>query len=217
MSFATPTPRPTTNRPVTPPSPSTSTTTDAFSLESFQFVLREIFDVDPIDSKLARGLQSYGCKSYMDIAGLQFDDIDSLESLEPMPPDPKGGSTKPEFQPVPKTEKSLVKILCGYIYHRDFVMGDPLTDQNWYKLTRREYNDYRCSGHYMVFRNQSIPAPLIAKSTTRSLADDFNRSVKLDPSSYPILSDKKQWDDYNRKLEALCRLHLNTIIQTPIR
>lgn len=46
-----------------------------------------------------------------------------------------------------------------------------------------------------------------SKSTSRTPAQDFSKSIKIDPDTYPTLSDDKNWDDFNHLLHSTTRLH----------
>jgi hypothetical protein len=81
--------------------------------------------------------------------------------------------------------------------------ANPIGD-NWNDITREELNTYRT-----IYGNSSVnknPGTSAASSThARDAVADFTRGIKRDPSQFPILTDNKQWDGWNRSHNAQAR------------
>lgn len=64
-----------------------------------------------------------------------------------------------------------------------------------------DYLKYRCSGSFTVYQNRTIPQPLVSKPSRRSPGEEFDKGIKLDPPSYPTLSNDKQLDNQPHELQ----------------
>ncbi|CAJ1932253.1 unnamed protein product [Cylindrotheca closterium] len=74
-------------------------------------------------------------------------------------------------------------------------------------ITNDSVQEYRSSGEFLTYNHRTIPQPLVQKPSRCTPADNFDRSIKRDPLSFPTFSNDKQWKNYNRILEAICRTY----------
>ena len=174
--------------------------------ESLTYILEEVFRMLP-DSILHRALDHHGYHSFMDLIAMPEEDISSLTYPVFQPADEQGDPQPPLEKPVPKPILAYLRGLQGYMYYRGAELNDPINHHNCMEIDHDEFSSYRCSANFYTFTRRSVPTPLVAKPKGRTPAEEFSRSIKLDPSYFPTLKDDKQWDRYQRDLEALCRAH----------
>ncbi|CAJ1928447.1 unnamed protein product [Cylindrotheca closterium] len=135
-------------------------------------------------------------------------DIDGLQYPVSQPHDANGDPQPDVLWDVPKPLKAYLHGIRGYVYHRETVLKDPVTLTNCVLIDPDDFDTYRASSAFIVFRSRTIPQPLVSKPSRQSPAEEFDRGIKLDAILYPTLSgDDKQWDSYRRNLEATCRTH----------
>ncbi|CAJ1970178.1 unnamed protein product [Cylindrotheca closterium] len=79
------------------------------------------------------------------------------------------------------------------------VLQDPVTLTNCVLIDHDDFDTYRASSAFIVFRSRTIPQPLVSKPSRRSPAEEFDRGINLDASLYPTLSNNRQWDSHHDK------------------
>ncbi|CAJ1967690.1 unnamed protein product [Cylindrotheca closterium] len=133
--------------------------------------------------------------------------IDSLVYPRSQTPDDEGDFQDDQLALVPLSIRSLIKVIQGYVYYRKHVHNDPVNPDNCMDIDYGSVLDYRASGEFLTFGNRTIPQPIIQKPSRRTPADEFDRSIRRYPSSFPTFSNDKQWENYNRNLAAICRTY----------
>ena len=136
--------------------------------------------------------------------------VDQLPDEEGNPPD---SSAEPETRIVPRELRAILKGFVGFVYYRASVLRTPLDPYNCMELTSDEFGLYRCSPHFGIYNNSPngqpvIPSPVQDRSSSRRTpAQEFDRSIKIDPTYYPTLSKDSGFDHFNRALIAVVRSH----------
>jgi len=189
-----------------PPAPARRTRPPGVCRESYEYIIRDVFHYD-LDSILAQALDHYGCNSYADFVSMRISDIEDLVYPQSQTPNENGQSRPPIYTPLPKTLKALVRGFLGYIYHRHYVLKDPINAYNCMQIDHDLFMCYRCSAECLVFNNSTISQLLIFKASRLTPAEYFDKKLQLDPSYFPTFSNDKQWDSFNLELKALCRVH----------
>ncbi|CAJ1951061.1 unnamed protein product [Cylindrotheca closterium] len=134
--------------------------------------------------------------------------IDSLVYPRSQTPDDEGDFQDDQLALVPLSIRSLIKVIQGYVYYRKHVHNDPVNPDNCMDIDYGSVLDYRASGEFLTFGNRTIPQPIIQKPSRRTpAADEFDRSIRREPSSFPTFSNDKQWENYNCNLAAICRTY----------
>ena len=183
---------------------------------SLSYILRDVLEVDPADSILAKALAHYGIQTFVGLLSLTSNETDQLVYPLDILPNEAGeidGDAEPETRPVPFELKAILKGFIGFVYCRQAVLRTPLNLHNCMELTVDEFEDYRCSAHFNIYNNSPngqpvIPSPVQDKTSYgRTPAQEFDRSIKIDPISYPTLSKDSGFDQYNRALIAIARSH----------
>ena len=178
--------------------------------ESLDFVITEVFDF-AADSILSLALAHIGVENLLDLLSLTSAEVDSLVYPDPQPHDVEGNAVDDIIRDVPRPLKAVLKGFLGYIVYREDVRQEPLTIHNCMTtLTYDDFYEYRCSKHFQIFNNSSSGQPIIpspVQTPKRTPAEEFIRSIKLDPTYYPVLKVDKGFDVFNRALVATARSH----------
>src|SRR6056300_1578149 len=180
--------------------------------QSLEYIITDVFGFAP-DGIMADAMDQFGVTTFAGLAALTINDIENMVYPVSQLPDENGDSQPDALRPLPFEMKAILKGFVCYITYRERVLHNPLTVRNCMdELSYDAFQDYRCSGNFMIFNNSPtgtpiIPSPIQGQPSTRTPAQEFNRSVKIDPSSYPTLKDDKGFDQFNRKLIAIARSH----------
>ncbi|CAJ1952057.1 unnamed protein product [Cylindrotheca closterium] len=175
---------------------------------SLVYILETVFGYSA-GSILHLALDLYGCKCYLDLVGMDDADIDGLQYPVSQPQDANGDPQPDVLWDVPKPLKAYLHGIRGYVYHRETVLKDPVTLTNCILIDPDDFDTYRASSAFIIFRSCTIPQPLVSKLSRRSPAEEFDLGIKLDANLYPTLSNDKQWDT-NTKLQWLTIAQLTT-------
>ncbi|CAJ1941869.1 unnamed protein product, partial [Cylindrotheca closterium] len=128
-------------------------------------------------SILHLALDLYGCKCYLDLVGMDDADIDGLQYPVSQPRDANGDPQPDVLRDVPKPLKVYLHGIRGYVYHRETVLQDPVTLTNCVLIDPDDFDTYRASSAFIVFRSRTIPQPLVSKPSRRSPAEEFDRGI----------------------------------------
>ncbi|MEC8171496.1 MAG: hypothetical protein VX057_04140, partial [Candidatus Thermoplasmatota archaeon] len=170
--------------------------------ESLEYIITQVL-LQPSDGPLARALDRAHVYSFVGLISLPESDIADLD-YEVARTDNDDGSTT--VVPLDRHLQALVVAVQGYCDHRDYVEGNRVTMQTCMTIDPVEFHNYRSSSSFLTWNNKIEATPVVQKSKHSSTpAEEFARKAKLDPSAFPTLSQDKQWDRFNRELEANCR------------
>ena len=80
------------------------------------------------------------------------------------------------------------------------------------ELDSLEFHIFRTSPDFAYFNNSTngqpiMPLPVQGNRSPRTPAEEFNKSFKLDPSSFPTFSEDKGYDQFERELTAIANSH----------
>ncbi|CAJ1951055.1 unnamed protein product [Cylindrotheca closterium] len=171
--------------------------------ESLEHILVEVLDLPP-DGILAQALKHAKTTCFVDLMAMTDVAIDSLVYPSSQTPNDEGNFQDDQLALVPLSICSLIKVIQGYVYYRKHVHNDPVNPDNCMDIDYGSVLGYRASGEFLTFGNRTIPQPIIQKPSRRTPADEFDRSIRREPSSSPTFSNDKQWENYNRNLAAIC-------------
>ncbi|CAJ1931184.1 unnamed protein product [Cylindrotheca closterium] len=135
----------------------------------------------------------------LDLVGMDDADIDRLQYPVSQPRDANGDPQPDVLWDVPKPLKAYPHGIRGYIYQRETVLQDPVTLTNCVLIDPDDFDTYRASSAFIVFRSRTIPQPLVSKPSRRSPAEEFDWGINLDANLYPTLSNNRQWDSHHGK------------------
>ena len=188
--------------------------TPAHDPASLDYILEEVFRFPP-DSILAQALAADGCINFLDLISYTEEDIETLVYPVVQAPSHTGDPVPDVMTTVSRPIRAHLHGLLGYLYYRKHHLSHPVTPANCMEIDPDDFDLYRCSGEFLVYRNNNPPSPPAPKST-RTPAQEFDRNIKLDSSAFPKLDNEKQWDNYQRTLTSLCRSHglLNVLDKT---
>ena len=194
--------------------------------ESLTYLLQDVWLVDPTDSILAKALANMGIETFVGLLSLTSGEVDAMQYPVEQAADEHGNAMPDEYRPVPRELKAIVKGFLGFVYYRQAILRQPLDLYNCMELTADEFHTYRCSAHFGIYNNSPdgqpvIPSPIqdtTTSSYSRTPAQEFVRSIKIDPTYYPTLSKDSGFDQFDRSLTAMARSHgmLNVLDPTYI-
>jgi len=148
---------------------------------------------------MACALDEDGRHTIQDILSLSGDDINALTWSKPL----TSGSV--QQTPLNGGARGLLHALLGFVFHRAS-KGMPIHEDEWAHVEQQEFEDYRISPDFLVYRTNPVPVPhhtTIPK--VRDPVQDFKRGIKRDITQFTILKDDKQWDSWNRSTIAQAR------------
>ena len=176
------------------------------SLDHLLFVVFNLEERSPLDV----ALQQLGIATFEDFLAVPDSDFASLQYHIPQYTDSDGTVHQAEDRLVPLPMRSLCRGFAGFNAYRNTALHRPITPDNCMEITREEWGIYRCSPHFSAYINgagTATPATLTTVQSTRTKAEDFNRSLKIDPTYYPFLKDDKGFNSFEIKLVAQARIH----------
>ena len=142
-----------------------------------------------------------------DIFSLITIDTDTINHLTFEDPNKAG-----QRLPVPKGDKSLVRVFCAYVIHCNNI-GTPIND-NWSGITQTDFDTFRVDPSYVssLHGGTTVPGSTAVSSssapstaTKYSPAELFRRGIKRDPSLFPTLKDEKFNDSWHRSFSNQAR------------
>jgi len=83
--------------------------------------------------------------------------------------------------------------------------GKRLTNDEWHKLTKDSFNDFRVSHHPST--GSLLHPSTQATTQVKQSAMDFKRGIKHDVSQYPTLKDERYFDQFRMAMVAQARAH----------
>ena len=182
------------------------------SKNALEHVLTVVFGLPQTDP-LVQALTAEGIEDMEELLSLHPRHIDQLSVVDAS----TGTAT-----PVRKPRCNLIHAFHQYVIHQEEI-GDPIAE-NWTGITQDQFNAYRRSPAYIASKkgttispastgtatstaNRPSPSPVQPRPVQRDPVNDFKKGIKRDVSTYPMLKDEKQWDNWNRSLKSLAHAH----------
>lgn len=139
----------------------------------------------PDDGPLRQALNREGYTSIDNILYTPQEDLKLLEYV----------NSNGDLQEVPKGDISILNILRDFASHRRH-NASPIDD--WTEVTQEEFREFRRSTFGMTANggrtSQETERP--TSDPTAHAIKDFDKSVKRDPESFPLLQDGKNWNKW---------------------
>ena len=185
-----------------------------YTRASLDFVVEDLLNW-PLTGPLLEALRRDGTNSFMDLLSYTEGEILALQCMLPVL-DASGNDTgTTQLGQLPRQYRGSIRAVLGYVYFREKVQREPVTPDNCMDIDKDAFENYRCSGNFLVFNNSSIPQPLVQSSNRYTPADTFQRSIKIDPTAYKPLESDKDWDSFNRHTTAVARIHKTDAVLDP--
>lgn len=162
------------------------------STQVLSYVLKTLVDDD--SDKLANVMTNAGIDSIEDLVTMDYDDIYALQQVETA----NNITVRSELN---RGTKKLILILVDYLNE----MKIKLTKvDEWLTLKRDDFVVFRLN--YKEYKQN----PTMSRSNSGAYQNDtkleldlFKRSIKCDATLFPMLKEDKNWDAWNRSVQAL--------------
>ena len=187
-----------------PPNPPNPPPAPGLTQASIDYIVTTVLN-QAADSTLAKTLSHEGITSYLDLSDLTVPEVATLQYPEPVL-DANGDDTgATNLATIPRHTCKLINLFNAYCRYRCIIVDDPVTIHNCMHIEHDDFIEFRQS----QYKHQFLEAPAVTptSSSKRSQAQEFTRTVKIDPTLYPILREDKNWDAFDRSLQAICRVH----------
>src|SRR5210317_1098123 len=171
--------------------------------ESIDYIVSAILN-QAADSTLAKALSYEGINSYLELSDLTETEIPSLQYTEAVVDENGDATGDTTIHKIPRHTCKLITLFNAYCRYRCIIHDDPVTIHNCMHIEHDDFIDFRQS----QYKHQFLGAPVVTPTSSKcSLAQEFTRTVKVDPSLYPVLREDKNWDTFDCSLQAVCRVH----------
>src|SRR5210317_1139021 len=186
-----------------PPGPPAPPIAPGLKQESIDYIVSTVLN-QAADSTLTKVLAYEGISSYLDLSDLTEAEVPTLQYTEPTVDENGDKTGDTTIHTIPRHTCKLITLFNTYCRYRCIIHDDPVTIHNCMHIEHDDFIDFRQS----QYKHQFLGAPVVTPtSSKRSLAQEFTRTVKVDPSLYPVLREDKNWDTFDRSLQAVCRVH----------
>mmetsp|Transcript_35402 Transcript_35402/g.85672 ORF Transcript_35402/g.85672 Transcript_35402/m.85672 type:complete len:444 (-) Transcript_35402:708-2039(-) len=163
--------------------------------EIFEYVLKDILDLDPTDT-LYRGVTESGLKSVTDLISITDIVINGIQYKT------TSGSTN--F--LNMHDKGLLYAFRQWMAHRR-AGGITVSDlAGWKTITNADFEQYR-SGDYLLHNTSSNGTNATGNrgGNTKDPVADRLKSIKRDPSLFPELRERTAWDRFKASMITQAR------------
>ena len=143
-------------------------------------------------------------RSLLDLTILEPDHLRDLP-FYPFPDTYKPGDTTPEAMYL-GTRASLITCLQAWVIWLSAQKGQPLEVSEYLSLTRLDFQTFSVMEYPNIHQSRGQPT-LGSTAPRRSLADEFNRSVKKDKTMYNKLTKEEDFAQWNRTFRSQARQH----------
>src|SRR5210317_1955748 len=186
-----------------PPGPPAPPMAPGLKQESIDYIVSTVLN-QAADTTLTKVSAYEGISSYLDLSDLTEAEVPTLQYTEPAVDENGDETGDTTIHTIPRHTCKLITLFNAYCRYRCIIHDDPVTIHNCMHIEHDDFIDFRQS----QYKHQFLGAPVVTPtSSKRSLAQEFTRTVKVDPSLYPVLREDKNWDTFNRSLQAVCRVH----------
>ena len=171
--------------------------------------LLEIVLALPTDSETHRALDQLGAKTIGDLISLTPSEIDDLVYEDMV-------DTEVEDVSVPGMQRiNLKKVRNFEEWQAERLHLPVLDDDDWVRVTFESFDSYRrlppdelrsraVREAEMLLRLAPIPA---AAPAITPVQNSWAQGIKRDPAAYPLFTESKFWDKWNREFQNKASLH----------
>ena len=170
----------------------------------FNHIVNDLLD-ESEGGTIRQALANDGITRLFDLTSLAVADIEDLcYTVKNASGD---GTTKRQLD---RGSRNKIKLLLEWIGTKREV-GQLSTDDEWKNLSLDEFQEYRLNPRVAI-ASSILPVPNSVSSASSNISvkhelEAFKRSVKRDGAIYPVLRDEKDWDGWNRSMQAIARSH----------
>ena len=186
------------------------------SESAFNHVITNLFR-QYLDGRTASSLLVYtgDLRDITQVIEMPDEDIDKLHyyTYETIQPDEKETKTKTVrvSHDLPKGSRNMIKVLKSF--NRYMSSSGEAIYYDWSNITEDQFDEYRLTEYDPDVKTPvpirlSSPSPQFSMSTTTpttnkfTLAQQFKRSIKRDPSVFVVLKNARQFKNWHRTLIA---------------
>jgi len=157
-------------------------------------------------SSLGAAFERAGIVNVHDLLALSHEQIGSLNYF---PRAETGSTARPVAVPINIGDRNLIRLFQSWIRQK-IVNSDnePLDLSDWNDLTQQDFDVYRISAG-ATSSTAGIPLALRTRSSIAAAygVSDFKRGICRNTNAYPVLTDDKHFNNWNRSVISQARAH----------
>lgn len=165
--------------------------------DALQYIIKTVFEYEADDS-ISKALKYNGIEDISALICLTNEDVNNLDFRN-------------ESGNMEKLDKGRIGLIrCFRAFHSFKQSTVTHIGDEWNKIEPGEFEDYRISPECIAAVNckpppnqYTIQSPTsTSKAKISDAISQFTRSIKRDPTLFPILKNQRNWDKFNRILIA---------------
>ena len=146
------------------------------SKRTFKHILNTVMAVAD-NEPLALALDRDGTHDIYALSSMSTAEVDALDYESPR----DDGTTV--VLPLGRSHRAMVHAFLGFILYRA-QRNRPITENDWLHVTQQEFDDYRVSSDFILYRAQPRNPAIIPPSRASDSLTNFKRGIKRDVTTF---------------------------------